>query len=57
MNPDESTIIIDRSAAQKLARIDALRQELKPLGYTVVLTNYLAALTVQAKRLQAKETA
>lgn len=50
-------LIIDRSEKQKLARIDSLRQELKPLGYTVVLTSYLAALTIQAKRLQAKETA
>lgn len=51
------SIIIDRKKAQKLARVDALRQELKPLGYTVVLTSYLVGLTVQAKRLKRMEEA
>lgn len=50
-----NNIIIERSDAQKAARIDALRAELKGLGYSVVLTTYLAALAYQAKRLRTLE--
>lgn len=52
-----SDIIIDQSAAQKAARVDTLRAELKALGYSVVLTTYLAALAFQAKRLKKMEQA
>ena len=47
--------VIDRSEEQKKARVDALRAELKDLGYSVVLTTYLAALAFQAKRLRTLE--
>jgi hypothetical protein len=50
-------IIIDKNEAQKAARVDALREELKALGYSVVLTTYLAALAFQAKRLKKLEDA
>jgi hypothetical protein len=52
-----SEIIIDRSDAQKAIRVDALRAELKALGYSVVLTTYVAALAFQAKRLRKLEEA
>ena len=52
-----NNIVIDRSESQKAARIDALRAELKGLGYSVVLTTYLAALAYQAKRLRTLEAA
>jgi hypothetical protein len=45
-----SEIIIDRSAAQKIKRVETLRVELKSLGYSVVDSRYLAGLLVQAKR-------
>jgi len=54
---DLSTIIIDRSLAQKIAHVDALRTELESLGYSVVLSTHLAALRFQAKRLQRMEEA
>jgi hypothetical protein len=54
---DLDTIIVDKSPAQKIARVDKLREELKPLGYSVVLTTYLAALVFQAKRLKRLEEA
>jgi len=50
-------IIIDKSVKQKAARIDALRAELNGMGYSVVLTTYLSALSFQAKRLKCKEEA
>ena len=50
-------VIIDRSPAQKAIRVDAIRAELKDLGYSVVLTTYLAALAFQAKRLKKLEEA
>jgi len=53
MTPSE--IIVDRSKAQKAIRVDELRAELKDLGYSVVLTTYLAALAFQAKRLRKLE--
>lgn len=49
---DLAKIIIDRSPAEKAALINRRRDELKPLGYAVVEVRYLAALMVQAKRLQ-----
>jgi hypothetical protein len=49
-------IIIDRNEAQKAARVDTLRAELKALGYSVVDARYLAGLLVQAKRRQALES-
>jgi hypothetical protein len=55
MNPPD--IIIDRNETQKAIRVDALRAELKALGYSVVLTSYLAALAFQAKRLKKMEDA
>lgn len=53
MNLDE--IIIDRSAKEKAALINRRRDELKPLGYAVVDSRYLAGLMVQAKRLHPKQ--
>jgi hypothetical protein len=50
-------IIIERNETQNLARVDKLREELKPLGYSVVLTTYLAALAFQSKRLKRLEEA
>lgn len=41
MNLDH--IIIDRSPAQKLLRLTALREELRDMGYSVVTTAWLAA--------------
>jgi len=54
---DISTIIIDRNDKQKSASVDRLREELKGMGYSVVLTTYLAALAFQAKRLKRMEEA
>ena len=50
-------IIIDKSPKQKLRRIALMREELKPLGYSIVSTVYLAGLIVQAKRRPALEEA
>jgi len=55
MNLDN--IIIDRSPAQKAILVDKLREELKPMGYSIILTTYLAALAFQAKRLKRMEEA
>jgi len=50
-------VIIDKSPKQKLRRIALMREELKPLGYSIVSTVYLAGLIVQAKRRPALEEA
>lgn len=50
-------VIIDKSPKQKLRRISILRDELKPLGYSIVSSVYLAGLIVQAKRRQELEEA
>lgn len=42
-------IIIDRSAKDKAAIIIRRREELKPLGYSVILTTALADLIVEAR--------
>jgi len=44
-------VIIDKNPRQKALRVDALRAELKDLGYSVVSTRWLAGLIVQAQRL------
>jgi len=41
---DPSEIIIERSPAQQAAHLNALREELKPLGYSVVSTDWLRRL-------------
>ena len=50
-----SEIIIDRSPSQQIKRVEALRAELKDLGYSIVPERYLAGLLVQAKRRPALE--
>ena len=50
MNPMD--VIVDRSPKQKAKRIDALRAELKELGYSVVATKYLNTLLVHAGRIE-----
>ena len=50
-------VIIDKSPKQKLRRIALMREELKPLGYSIVSTVYLAGLIVQARRRPALEEA
>lgn len=45
-----NNVIIERSEAQKAARIDALRAELKGMGLSVIETSVLAALIVEARR-------
>lgn len=47
--------IIDRSPVQKQMRVDKLRAELKEFGYSVVPTNYLAGLMVQARRIEPRK--
>lgn len=47
--------LLDRSPAQKAARVDQLREELKDLGYSVVSTNWLVGLQIQAGRIKASE--
>jgi len=42
-------IIIDRSAKDKAAIVIRRREELKPLGYSVILTTALADLIVEAR--------
>lgn len=42
--------IIDRSSAQKLIRVDKLRQELAGLGYSIVPTDWLRATIEGAQR-------
>ena len=49
---DLAKIIIDRSAKDKAAIVNIRRQELKTLGYAVIDSKYLAALMVQARRLE-----
>lgn len=47
--------IIDKSPEQKAMRVNALRAELKDLGYSVVLTSYLMGLMVQARRVDPRK--
>ncbi len=47
--------IIDRSPKEKAYRVTVLREELKTLGYSVVRSDYLAALMFQAKRIKETE--
>jgi hypothetical protein len=42
-------IIIDRSATEKAIRVDKLREELRGLGYSIIPTEALAALIVEAR--------
>lgn len=52
---DKPDLIIDRSPEQKRLRVDALRAELKELGYSVVLTSYLTGLMVQTRRIEPRK--
>lgn len=47
--------IIDRSPEQKRIRVDALRAELKSMGYSVVSTSYLSVLLIMTKRIQPRK--
>ena len=49
---DLDSIIIDRSPKDKAAIVNMRREELKALGYAVIDSKYLAALMVQARRLE-----
>lgn len=46
-------IIIDRNVAEQNELVNRRRQELKPYGYSVVSSEYLRTLMIQAKRLGA----
>jgi len=52
---DLHEIIIERSARDKAALLNRRRDELKPLGYSIVDSKYLTTLMVLAKRLAPKE--
>lgn len=43
-------IIVTHTPREKSIRLARIRAELKPLGYSIVDSRYLAGLLVQAKR-------
>lgn len=43
-------LIIERSEDQKIARVNALRAELRGMGYSIIPTEALAALIAEARR-------
>ena len=43
-------VIIDRTPAEQAAVVIKRREELKPYGYSVILTKSLAELIAQARR-------
>jgi hypothetical protein len=55
MTIDLNEIIIDRSAKDKAALINRRRDELKPLGYSVVDSKWLAGIVAHANWMQPKQ--
>ncbi len=53
MNIDE--IVLDRSPAQKAIFANKCRDELKPLGYSVVTTEWLAQAMMDLAKLDLKK--
>lgn len=48
-------IMIDRSPAQKAALVKRRREELKPLGYSIVTTEWLAKAMMELAKLDLKK--
>lgn len=48
-------IMIDRSPAQKAAFVNRRRDELKPLGYSIVTTEWLAKAMMELAKLDLKK--
>lgn len=47
--------MIDRSPAQKAAFVNRRREELKPLGYSIVTTEWLAKAMMELAKLDLKK--